>query len=85
MSGIIERRDEVVPASGVVKFSGGNFLRMISATANTELRLVRDGTSERISGLTSVIARRIKPWDFGELRAVAGTVLVFFFGSGDFD
>lgn len=84
MSSTVERRQETINANGVLQLAGGNLLRVISSTANLDIRLLKLGTTERISGVTALIAQRVIPFDQVQILAAAGTVVVLVIGQSDF-
>jgi hypothetical protein len=77
----VERRSEVIPASGRVEVGRGNLFILYSATAAVNLRLEARGTSEGFDNITGgVRVQRIQPWDFAIIIGAAGTTVVYIVG-----
>ncbi len=78
----IERKREIINASGVVDLPRGNFFLLLSATAAVETRLHRDGHSEVFAGIVGgLYVRRITPWLSLQMTAAAGTIVEYFVGT----
>lgn len=89
MSGNIDTRTEIVPASGVVNLGNANFLFVISASASVQFRLKRVGLArganqENYSGITAgLLVARTQRWDFCDLIGTPGVTVTFMYGYTD--
>jgi len=77
----VERRQQVIPASGRIEVSRGNVFILFSATAAVNLRLDARGTSEGFDNITGGIrVQRVSPWDTGIIIGAPGTTVVWIVG-----
>lgn len=90
MSGNVDTRTELVPASGVVNLGNANFIFIISATGNIALKLTRSGlargtSQENYTGqLGALQIGRVQRWDFATMTAAPGVAVTFMYGYSDF-
>lgn len=89
MSGNLDTRTEVIPATGVVKLSNANFLFVVSATGNVAFQLTRAGLAkgsnqENYNGqLAGLQISRTQRWDFASITGAAGVSITFIYGYAD--
>lgn len=78
----IERRSEVIPASGELSTPRNNFFLLLSATGTVNMRAEGRGTSERFDGITGgILIRRVNSWDFMTITGAAGLTVVYLVGT----
>ena len=60
----IERKTQVINATGSAELARGNFFLLLAASAPVNVRADRDGTSEGFDGIIGgFIIERVRPWD----------------------
>lgn len=60
----LERRVQTIPATGRIEVGRGNYLLYLTGTGAVEIRMERDGTSDRFIGVVGgLLIRRIAPYD----------------------
>lgn len=91
MSGNLDQRTEVIPASGVVTLPPANFIFVLSSSVNTLLKLTRLGASVRganienygSSNLGGLQIYRTQRWDVATLTGAPGGTVTFIYGTTD--
>ena len=89
MSGNIDTRTEVIPATGVVNLSNANFLFVISSTGNTAFKLKRTGLAKGVNQenytgqLAGLQLSRTQRWDFCDITGAPGVTVTFMYGYTD--
>lgn len=79
----VRLRIENIPANGQLQLSQGNYILIISLSANVTLNLYRDGTNEDFAGaITGLEVGRLRGWQTGSnIAGAAGTTVTFFYGT----
>lgn len=89
MSGNIDTRVELIPASGQVALPNANFLFVISSTGAVAFKLSRLGISkgsnqENYSGVTAGLQiGRTQRWDSAFISGAPGVTVTFMYGTTD--
>jgi hypothetical protein len=90
MSGALDQRTEVIPASGTVQLSPANFVFVLTATGNVALKLQRSGVQRGAnqenygsSQLAGLQVSRTQRWDWAQFTGTPGATVTFIYGTTD--
>ena len=78
----VQRITAVIPASGILSAGiGGNFLLLVSASGNINLRIERGGIAERFDGVAGgLYITRLTPWTEVRFLGGAGVAVEYLIG-----
>jgi hypothetical protein len=90
MSGALDQRTEVIPASGTLQLSPANFIFVITSTGNASLKLQRSGIQKGAnqenygsSQLAGLQISRTQRWDWAQISGAPGVSVTFIYGTTD--
>lgn len=90
MSGALDQRTEVIPASGTLQLSPANFVFILTTTGNAALKLQRSGIQRGAnqenygsSQLAGLQISRTQRWDWAQITGAPGVVVTFIYGTTD--